>query len=287
MGAAIMFCEQDFGGFLARFPATVDLIVTSPPYVDARTADAYGVTNAWTSDDACALGDSMFAALRPGGTALIVVGSPVRHWRGTKFPTERGLQPARWLLDLADRVGFAVRDVLVYGRMGLPGAYAGRFRNDWEPMIWLEKPCGVATFNKPALDEPAKCPRAEGTPTGGRRADGSLTSRGRTGDAVARGIKRRGTVWDYGNIGKGHTGSPVLEAQNHPASFTLHFAEDAVACFSSVGDLVVDPFCGRGTVAVACKRLGRKFAGGDLGKRPSDGQPWADIARAVYESETP
>lgn len=277
-------CE-DFRTFLSRFSGTADLIVTSPPYVDARTADAYGVADAWTSEDACALGDSMFAALRPGGTALIVVGSPVRHWRGAKFPTERGLQPVRWIVDLADRVGFAVRDVLVYGRMGLPGAYTGRFRNDWEPMIWLEKPGGVATFNKPALDEVAKCPRAEGTITG-RKTDGTLTSRGRSGDAVKRGIKRRGTVWDYGSIGKGHTGSPVLEAQNHPASFTLHFAEDAVSCFSSPGDLVVDPFCGRGTVAVACKRLAREFAGGDLGKRPSDGKPWVDVARAMYDAES-
>ena len=39
-----------------------------------------------------------------------------------------------------DVVGFRVPDRLAFGRHGLPGAYPGRFRNDWEPLLWLQKP---------------------------------------------------------------------------------------------------------------------------------------------------
>ena len=68
-----------------------------------------------------------------------------------------------------------------------------------------------------------------------------------------------------------------MEAADHPAAYPLKLAEDAVACFSRVGDLVLDPFSGRGTTALACARLGRRFAGGDLGTA-RDGRPWADVA---------
>lgn len=269
------FYHEDFRPFLARFNASVDLIVTSPPYVDARTPEAYGVSAPWTAQDDRDLGDSMFAALRPGGTAIVVVGSPIRSWR-KGHATERGLEPWRWLLDLVDRVGFTCRDHLVYERLGLPGAYGGRFRNDWEPMLWLEKPGGAPTFDKGPLDRPSLHPPRTNK-SWVRSSDGTMGAREVSGDAIKRGITRRGTVWKYM---AGHGSSPDLEPANHPAPFPSGLAADAVACFSSTNDLVVDPFSGRGTTALACKRLGRRFAGGDLGVSKS-GEPWADVARAL------
>ena len=274
------FHSEDFRTFLGRYSATIDLIVTSPPYVDARTPKAYGLDAPWTVQDGRDLGEAMFAALRPGGTAIVNVGSPIRHWR-KGHSTERGLEPARWLIDLADRVGFTVRDVLTFGRMGLPGAYAGRFRNDWEPVLWLERPGGTPTFDKTPLDSPAQW-QVGGTITQ-RKADGSLVARIHSGGAVERGVKRRGTVWDYGNVGHAHSATPAMEAVNHPAAFPLAFARDAVLCFSKAGDLVADPFCGRGTVAVACKRNGRRTVNGDLGKTTA-GRPWSEIAAEMYEA---
>lgn len=273
------FYHEDFRPFLARFNASVDLIVTSPPYVDARTPEAYGVSAPWTAQDDRDLGDAMFAALRPGGTAIVVVGSPVRAWR-KGHATERGLEPWRWLLDLVDRAGFTCRDHLVYERLGLPGAYTGRFRNDWEPMLWLEKPGGVPTFDKGPLDTPAMAPYMKVSPVTARGASGTTKGRVISGDAAERCVKRRGSVWAYGNVGRSHSAPRVMEDVDHPAAYPLKLATDAVACFSTANDLVVDPFSGRGTTALACKRLGRRFAGGDLGVSKS-GEPWADVARAL------
>ena len=270
------FYREDFRDFLARFPETADLIVTSPPYVDARTPEAYGVDRPWTVQDARDLGGAMFRALRPGGTAFVVVGSPVRRWR-EGHGTERGLEPVRWLIDLVDRVGFTCRDVLIFGRQGLVGAYTGRFRNDFEPILWLERPGGVPSFDKNPLDRPAVENKRKHT-SSGRDASGEIVNiRMRGGDAIERGVARRGTVWDYGNTGKGNSAPAEMEATEHPASYPLRLAQDAVACFSRPGDLVLDPFSGRGTTALACARLGRRFAGGDLGTA-RDGRPWADVA---------
>ena len=125
-----------------------DLIAFSPPYCDART---YGADVSWTDADYARLGDHVFAALKPGGHALVNVDAPVREWR-PGFGTERGFHPWRLMLDWAERVGFRVPDRLAFGRRGLPGAYAGRFRNDWEPLLWFQRPGGVGAFNKNAVD---------------------------------------------------------------------------------------------------------------------------------------
>ena len=103
-----------------------DLIAFSPPYCDART---YGMGVSWDHADYAALGDAVFAALRPGGHALVNVDAPVREWR-PGFGTERGFHPWRLMLDWAERVGFRVPDRLCFGRQGHPGEYLGRFRND-------------------------------------------------------------------------------------------------------------------------------------------------------------
>lgn len=60
----------------------------------------------------------------------------------------------------------------------------------------------------------------------------------------------RSNVWD--DI------APVRHAL-HPAVFPLPLAERVVALYSQKGDLVLDPFGGIGTAALAAKRLGRRF----------------------------
>jgi DNA modification methylase len=51
----------------------------------------------------------------------------------------------------------------------------------------------------------------------------------------------------------------------HPAPFPVALATRVIKLFSYVGDLVLDPFCGSGTVPVAATQLGRRFVGIDNG----------------------
>lgn len=50
----------------------------------------------------------------------------------------------------------------------------------------------------------------------------------------------------------------------HPTEKPLALIELIVAVSSNAGDLVVDPFMGSGTTAVACQRLGRNFLGFEI-----------------------
>jgi len=273
----------DFSDTLAACEGAADLVLTSPPYCDART---YGMGVSWGMEEYAALGDAVFAALRPGGHALINVDAPVREWR-PGFGTERGFHPWRLMLDWAERVGFRVPDRLAFGRQGLPGAYAGRFRNDWEPLLWFQRPGGEGWMDRAALLAPARFGTGVRLVANGRHADGSITSRVASGRATEEGLKHRGTVWEYGATGMGLSGAPDIEAQNHPARWPYKLAEDIIRCFCPPGGLACDPFVGAGTSLVAANEHGRRFIGGDLGSRPADAKrgldavPWVTVAERV------
>jgi DNA modification methylase len=254
-----------------------DLIAFSPPYCDART---YGADVSWTDADYAALGDAVFPALKPGGHALVNVDAPVREWR-KGYGTERGFHPWRLMLDWAERVGFRVVDRLAFARLGQPGEYAGRFRNDWEPLIWFQRPGADGWFDRKPLAEKALDPkRATGrfTRFGAERGKGSRQG---SGWAAENGLSHRGTAWDYGNQAAGLSGAPDIEDQNHPARWPYRLAEDLVRCFCPPGGLVCDPFTGAGTTAAAAIAWGRVFIGGDLYARQEDGALWVDVAAKV------
>lgn len=124
------------------------------PKAVAKATSAYGTAEAWREDQYKVLGDACFAALKPGGHAIVNVDAPVREWR-KGFGTERGFHAWRLMLDWAERVWFRVPDRLAFGRNGLPGAYGGRFRNDWEPLLWFQKPGADGYFDKASLDAPS------------------------------------------------------------------------------------------------------------------------------------
>jgi len=276
----------DYRETLALCDGKADLVFTSPPYADART---YGMGCNWTDADYAALGDAVFAALRPGGHALINVDAPVRQWR-PGFGTERGFHPWRLMLDWAERVGFRVPDRLAFGRAGIPGDSYGRFQCGWEPLLWFQRPGAGPFLDKRAIARSSDSRRRAGTADilTKRQADGTMRH-----EAVIRLVERLpDTLWDYRRVGAGQTGAPDIEAQNHPARWPFKLAEDIVRCFCPPDGLACDPFVGAGTSAAAAVAHGRRFIGGDLGSRTADAErgldavPWVEVTRRVLHERS-
>ena len=63
------------------------------------------------------------------------------------------------------------------------------------------------------------------------------------------------SVWDF---------SPDMTGNKHPAPFPIELPENCVLTCSKEGDLVLDPFMGSGTTALAAKRHGRDYIGFEL-----------------------
>lgn len=225
------------------------LILTSPPYDNARTYE--GTVDAV---DFSALADFAIRVLAPGGTLVMVLDGAVND--GALSTT-----PYRVICEWSQRHEWMLSQVLAYGRHGQPGEYRNRFRRDHEPLIVFRKRGGPIVCNKDAVAAEARYVRSGSRSTRthqwATKRDGSVRV---ISDRPVRGIRHRGSIWDYGSIGHGHDASAGC---GHPATFAERFARDAVSVWSNPGDLVVDPFAGSGTVARACADLGRWFVGAE------------------------
>ena len=113
-----------------------------------------------------------------------------------------------------------------------------------------------AFFDKEPLKIPSKHGGKVMTGSGSRRTDG------KTNATITRPInltKCRGTVWEYLNAGDK---DPIK--RQHPAPFPDKLAEDLIRCFCPPGGVVLDPFMGSGSTAVAALRHGRKYLGFEI-----------------------
>ena len=71
--------------------------------------------------------------------------------------------------------------------------------------------------------------------------------------------KNPGDLWIFPNVKGSH-----IEKTIHPCQFPVELAERLILALSNPGDLVVDPFIGVGTTAVAATLNNRRAAGADL-----------------------
>lgn len=76
-------------------------------------------------------------------------------------------------------------------------------------------------------------------------------------------------------------GRPKKTYASHSAIFPLELACKVITNFSKEGDLVLDPFLGSGTTAVACKELNRNYIGIELNPE------YVKIAEARLRATTP
>jgi DNA modification methylase len=67
----------------------------------------------------------------------------------------------------------------------------------------------------------------------------------------------RTNVWDYAGVNT-FGSNRMDELQMHPTVKPVALVADAIKDCSKQGDLVLDPFCGSGTIIVAAERTGRK-----------------------------
>ena len=231
---------------LKKIPSnSIDLVVTSPPYDDIRTYNGFSL-------NLPAVGKELHRVLKDGGIVAMVIQDSTRNFGKT-------LTSFKTIIDWCDNAGFKLFETVIYRKYGTEGAWwTKRFRVDHEYMPIFLKGDRPAYFNKEPLKVPSKHGGKTMTGSGNRRTDGTTT---KTITREINAMKCRGTVWDYLNAGDKN---PLK--RKHPATFPDKIPTDFVQCFCPSKGVVLDPFIGCGSTAVAAKQLGRNYIGIDISK---------------------
>lgn len=150
------------------------------------------------------------------------------------------------------RAGFKLHDTMIWHKDSFSFPESNRYPQTFEYMFVFSKG-KPKTFNA-IRDRKNKC---QGMVIHGtyRQKDGTTIQRGEHW-ADDMGIKEYGirhNVWDCPSEKKNTTG--------HPAVFPLSLAESHIRTWSNKGDVVLDPFLGSGTTALAAIETGRRFVG--------------------------
>ncbi len=303
---------------LRRLPsACVDCVITSPPYFLLRNYGVDDQLGAETTVDTYAarlLGvcDEIARVLKPTGSFWLNLGdSYSRHARYGAAPKSLLLAPERILLGLAES-GWIVRNKLVWAKPNpMPASVRDRLSSTWEPLYLLVR-SERYYFDLDVIREPHRTVRTPSrqlpkTKYSARRAtwagpfagvnDGldRAHAEGRSGHRLG---KNPGDVWRIPTAGfrGAHfatfpvrllerpilAGCPqrVCTACGQPWRLTDGDLRPTCPCLANwEPGLVLDPFVGAGTVAIAAEEHGRDWLGIELNPQ------FGELARARIEAE--
>jgi site-specific DNA-methyltransferase (adenine-specific) len=238
-----IICSDCVAGMKELPNDTIDLVVTSPPYDSLRDYAGFSL-------DLHAVGEEIFRTLKPGGICAMVIQDQTKNFG-------KSLTSFRTILDWCDSFGFKLFECVIYRKHGTEGAWwTNRFRVDHEYIPLFLKGERPAYFNKESLKVPSQHAGKTMTGSGNRKTNGKTT------ETVRRQInatKCRGTIWNYLMAGDKN---PLK--RKHPAPFPDQIPFDLISCFCPPGGLVMDPFVGSGSTAVAAARTGRNYIGFDI-----------------------
>lgn len=224
--------------------ACIDLTITSPPYDGLRD---YHKDAVWNLETFKAIAHQLFRITKDGGVVVWVVGDSVS--KGNKSLTS--FRQALYFQE----IGFSMFDVIIYEKAGTAPPHKNRYFNAFEYMFILSK--GQPKTIHLLTDKPNKW--ANYTTFGNvtrREQDGTLTSKGKK---TINSFGVRTNIWRYNN-GRGFATKDEI-AYLHPAIFPEQLAQDHILSWSNEGDIVLDPFCGSGTVMKMARALNRRWVG--------------------------
>ena len=223
---------------------SIDLVVTSPPYDDLRD---YNNESTWNFDIFKKIARQLYRVVKDGGVVVWVVGDSVVKGNKSLSSFKQALY--------FQQIGFNMFDVIIYEKAGTAPPHKNRYFNAFEYMFVLSK--GIPKTINLLEDKPNKW--ANHSTFGNitrREQDGSLTPKGRK---VVKPFGIRTNIWRYNN-GRGFSTRDKI-AYEHPAIFPEKLVQDHIVSWSNEGDIVLDPFCGSGTVAKVAAGLNRKWVG--------------------------
>lgn len=237
----MLFCGDRLD-FLLGLNEKAQLIVTSPPYNTGKEYEQVTSLEAYVSDQEKTIA-ACVAVLQDTGSICWQVGHYIDGSGKSKeaFPLDLVLYPIFKMYNMKLRN----RIVWTFGH-GLHDRV--RFSGRHETILWFTRDTEDYVFNLDPVRVPQKYPNKKHF-KGVNRGKLSCNPLG----------KNPGDVWDIPNVKSNH-----VEKTEHPCQFPVGLVERLILSLTNVGDLVVDPYIGSGTTAVAALLHNRRVVGCDV-----------------------
>lgn len=214
---------------------SIDMVVTSPPYDNLRKYN--GVGDTWNHTKFMAIANELYRVLKPGGVIVWIVNDKTEKGGKTLTSFRQALY--------FQEIGFNVNDVMCWKKTNMmPVVKQPRYSDCFEYMFILSK--GLPkTFNPIMI--PCKCAGQKYDSTA-KNMDGESGRHKLSYNVNKEKVKEN--IWEF---------AVAANKTKHPAVFPKNLIIDHIKSWSNEGDIVLDPFMGSGTTALACIDTNRQY----------------------------
>lgn len=243
-------CEQVLKGFPDN---SIDLIFTSPPYADQRKTTYGGVKPAEYVDWFLPKAEQFLRVLKPTGTFILNIKERVVNG-------ERHTYVIELILRMREQGWLWTEEFMWHKKNSYPGRWPNRFRDSWERLLQFNK---RRKFNM--YQEAVMVPVGDWAQ--GRLRNLSETDKIRDESKVGSGFGKNISKWvGRDKVYPTNVIHMATECSNrrHSAVFPVGLPTWFIKLFTDGSSIVLDPFIGSGTTAMAAKQLGRKYVGIDI-----------------------
>lgn len=230
--------------------ACLDLVFTSPPYADNRKTTYKGVPIAGYVEWFLPISAELKRVLKPEGSFVLNIKERASNG-------ERQTYVLELILALREQGWLWTEEYIWHKKNCYPGKWPNRFRDAWERCLHFTRRKQFKMFQ-----EAVRVPMGNWAAKRLARLSGS--DRVRDESHVGSGFGKNVSHWlgrEYAYPTNVLHLATECSNRGHSASFPESLPTWFIKLFTQPGDIVLDPFMGSGTTALACIELNRHYIG--------------------------
>ncbi len=229
---------------------SIDFIITSPPYADSRKKTYEGASADKYVNWFLPISKELKRVLKPRGSFILNIKERV-------VDSERSTYVLELILEMRKQGWLWTEEYLWHKKNSFPGKWPNRFRDGWERCLHFTKQKKFKMYQKSVMVSKGKW-------TESRLKNLSETDMERDKSRVMSGFSKNVSNWlDRDLAYPSNVIHMATECSNvsHSAAFPVSLPEWFIKLFTKDEDVVLDPFMGSGTTAVAATKLNRNYIG--------------------------